>query len=315
MSEQPTVQREVIIVAYGFEYLVMAINNARSIRRTNPGLQVVLVTNQPRGLTVLEQEFDRVVFDEQPTDQNRLAKIRCHTVAQADHVFYLDADSEVLGDLSPAFDLLHHYDVLLRPFELPSKFSFELLPGLDARHFTLFMGCTIFFRRSAAAVALFERWEDRFVHSGLKRDQPSLARAVLDTTETRILPLNAMWGSLGHHGCGPPAWPGRLPAVVYHYADVVNDADVLRRCTSVLEDVLRVSPPELHLASDVVATVQRFRRLNSRWYRNPVTTRVVQRWWRAQDARAASGHAETRKKASAAAGRVLGRENPRLWED
>lgn len=38
---------EVITVAYGFEYLVMAVNAARSIRRTNPDLAVTLVTNAP----------------------------------------------------------------------------------------------------------------------------------------------------------------------------------------------------------------------------------------------------------------------------
>lgn len=40
---------EVVLVAYRFEYLVMAVNNARSIRRTNPEVSVTLVTNVPLG--------------------------------------------------------------------------------------------------------------------------------------------------------------------------------------------------------------------------------------------------------------------------
>jgi len=306
---------EVVIVAYGFEYLIMAINNARSIRRTNPGLTVTLVTNLPRTWTALEEDFDRVVFTDDPTEQNRLAKIRCPDVSRADRVLYLDADSEVHGDLSPAFDLLEHYDVLLRPFELPSKFGFELVPGLDARHYTMFMGCVLFFRRSEAALELFRRWEDRFTRSGLRRDQPALARAVLDTPSARILPLNAVWGALGHLGTGPSNWPGRIPPRIYHYADVSNDADVLSRCREALDDLVPRLPGGADLLPDVAATKRRFDRLASPWYRNRATNRLARRWWRYQDRRRDGAGDDTRKKRPEAAGNVLGFENERLWTD
>lgn len=306
---------EVVIVAYGFEYLVMAVNAARSIRRTNPSLAITLVTNAPAEWTALEQEFDRVVFREEDATLNRYAKIRSHHTTTADRVLYLDADSEILGDLTPAFDLLAEFDVLLRPFDLPGKFAFDLLPGIDGRLFPQFWGGGIFYRRSPAAIALLERWEDRYSASGLARDQPALARAVLDTQGVRILPMNAVWGAFSGDAARPPDWPKRPSPVIYHYADVSNDPAVLARCAAVLDDLLRRLPPSASDAEEVRATVRRFARLRSRRYQNRATRRLTLRWWLLRDRMGGLDARTARKKRPQGSGRSLTNEHQVIWDD
>ncbi len=307
---------EVVIVAYGFEYLVMAVNAARFIRRTNPGLTVRLITNAPASWSAIEREFDHVHFREDDAEQNRYAKIRSHRFAEAERVLYLDADSEVLGDLTPAFDLLGHFDVLLRPFELPSKFAFALTNEIHGTNFPLFMGGILFFRRNPAAIALFERWEDRYSRSGLARDQPALARAVLDTPEARILPMNTLWGTFSQgDGSGPATWPGRPSPRIYHYADLSNDPAVLGRCAQVLDELLPALPDDAKELTEVQDMIRRVSRLRSFGYRWRVTRNVMLRWWLLRDRMVGREARSTRTKQSRGSGRSLGSDNQPFWDD
>ncbi len=293
----------------------MAINAAKSIRRTNPGLAVVLVTNAPPSWKVLSDEFDRVVFQAEDSTRNRYAKIRSHMFATVDRVLYLDADSEVLSDLGPAFELLAHFDVLLRPFDLPGKFAFDLTPDIDGQLFPQFWGGGIFYRRGPASLAFFDRWEERYTASGLTRDQPSLARAVLDIPEVRILPSNAVWGSFAQGTGGPPSWPGRPSPAIYHYSDMSNDPAVLQRCAEVLDDLLPRLPSDARDSPEVRATVQRVTRLRSRLFQMRATRRLILRWWLLRDRRSMHGARSARKKHGQGSGKSLTREHQVIWED
>lgn len=289
----------------------MAVNNARTIRATNPGLTLTLVTNMPPTWDFLAAEFDRVVHEDAPDEANRLAKIGCPSTTTAERVLYLDADAEVLGDLTPAFAMLDDFDVLLRPFEMPSKFPHRLGPGLDGQLFPQFMGGILFFRRSPAALDLFRRWGSRYASAGLARDQPALARAVHDTPGLRLLPMNAVWGAFATPGNGYP--DGRVAPRIHHYADVSNDPEVLARCIGVLEDIVGRLPAAD--APQVAGTVRRLRRLASPLYRSRITNRAARAWWRARDRRAGLDGVDTRKKQPRTAGAALGDPQAPLWDD
>ena len=119
MSATVRPDREAVVIGYGFEYLVMALNCGRSIRATNPGLATTLITNVAIDPAVIADRFDRVVVRDEPADRNRLVKtsVLDHTVGE--RVLYVDADSEVVGDLDPAFRLLDRFDVVLRMQAIP----------------------------------------------------------------------------------------------------------------------------------------------------------------------------------------------------
>ena len=301
-----------MIVAYGFEYLVMAINNARSIRVTNPGLAVTLVTNAPQHWTFLAEDFDRVIHRDEPDEVNRLAKIRCHAFTTAQRVLYIDADAEVLGDLTPAFRLLDDYDVLLRPFDLPSKFPHQLGPDLDGQLFPQFMGGIWFFRRTAATIGFLERWEQRYLTAGLARDQPALARAVHDAVDVRFLPMNGVWGSFSRAAASRT----RPDPRIYHYADVSNDEAVLARCLGIVAELEgRIEPTDTAWREDVAVTARRLTRLASPWYRSPITNQIARRFWRWRDRSAGGSGIDTRKKQPRVLGSSLDSARGPLWSD
>ncbi len=256
-----------------------------------------------------------MVFKDEATGLNRYTKIRSHAVATAERVLYLDADSEILGDLTPAFDLLADFDLLLRPSDLPGKFAFELRPGVDGRLFPQFWGGVIFYRRGPAAIAFLERWEDRYTASGLAREQPALARAVLDMRDVRILPMNAVWGAFSDSTERPPEWPKRPPPATYHYADLSNDPAVLERCAAVLDDLLQHLPSSAADRPDVRMTILRIARLRSPWYRSRTTRRLALRWWLFRDRTNGREARTSRKKHPETVGRGLGFEHAVIWDD
>ncbi len=307
--------REVVIVAYSVEYVVMAINNARSIRRTNPGLTIRLIANAPESWRqTLEREVDVLDLRDEPDSANRSVKVDILAATRADRVLYLDADAEVHGDLGPGFVMLDHYDLLLRAFDLPSKFPHHLGPMLDGQLYPQYWSGMLFFRRSEPVAGLFQRWQQRYESAGLARDQPALARAVHDSTDLRILPMNAVWGIFS---ADVPRYPAARPQPrIYHYADVSNDATVLAACTRVLEE-LRASVPERSEWSEQLAgTARRFRRMRTVWYRSRLTNRAARRAWMIIDRLAGRPVMDVRKKRPQLAGRPLsGDGDGVLWPD
>ena len=122
-SAVKTPEVEVLVVGHGFKLVVVATNCARSIRRTNPGMPIRLVTNAPKAWAEpLRRKFDLLEFRDELEANNRAAKLAAFNWSSTERVLYLDADAEVCGDLLPAFRMLDAATVLLRPFDLPSRF-------------------------------------------------------------------------------------------------------------------------------------------------------------------------------------------------
>lgn len=306
---------EAILVAYGFEYLVMAVNNARSIRRTNPEVSVTLVTNVPLGWQeVLARDFDRLEFRDEPSSANRSAKLDVFGTSRADRVLYLDADAEVRGDLTPAFRMLADHDVLIRPFDLPSKFAHAIGPGMDGQQYPQYWGGMFFFRRTDEVQRFFTRWQDRFRTAGIARDQPALARAIHDSPELRVLPMNAMWGIFS---ADLPRYPPDRPAPrIYHYADVSNDAALLTACSAIAEELRSTIDVPAEWEAEVEETVRRLQRMGSLWFRSPLLNRPARRAWRTIDRLHGRPATDVRKKRPNVEGRSLGRESrTELWPD
>ena len=306
---------EAIVVAYGFEYLVMAVNNARSIRRMSPGVSLTLVSNAPPEWTeVLGQDFDRVDLREEPTEANRRAKLDVFEASRADRVLYLDADAEVRGDLAPAFRMLDDYDLLIRPFDLPSKFAHRIGCDLDGQLYPQYWGGMFFFRRTEEVRRFFDRWQERFRTGGISRDQPALARAIHDSSGLRVLPMNALWGIFSADLARYPK--DRPTPRIYHYADVSNDAALLDACTAIAEELRSTLPDHPGWRSEVDDTVRRMRRMRTIWYRNPLSNRAARRVWWTIDGALGRTVTDVRKKRPSVAGEPLERSRDRpLWTD
>jgi hypothetical protein len=315
----PRPDREAVIIGYGFEYLVMALNCARSIRATNPRLATTLVTNLPIDPGSVADRFDRVVVRDEPADQNRLVKtsILEHTTAAT--VLYVDADSEVVGDVDPAFRLLERFDVVLRMIAIPVNKPFELAPGIPGGVFPHLHGGMFLLRDDAPAHDFLATWQRRMLESGLSRDQPALARTVYDLPELRLIVLNAIW-SADEFEAETLFHPTKHePPRIRHYARPHTDLAVARRLHGTLEALLPLLPGALRsdpaVAADIARVQEKYRRLTHPLFASPLTRRAylaaAHRFgrWRS------GSEVDVTDRRATATGRAYTRDSGRLWQD
>ena len=253
-------EREVVVIGYGFEYLVMALNCARSIRASNSGLATTLITNVAIDPASVADRFNRVIVRDEPSDANRLVKtsVLDHTVAS--QVLYVDADSEVVGDLDPAFRLLERFDVVLRMHAVPVNKPFELAPGIPGGVFPHLHGGVFLLRDGAPAREFLAHWQRRMVQSGLSRDQPGLARTVFDLPDLRLVVVNAVW-SADEWEVAHLFNAKREPPRILHYAKPHHDLAAARRLRTTLEELLPTLPAAVRDEPDVARVQEKYRRI------------------------------------------------------
>jgi hypothetical protein len=188
-----------VYTAFGFEYLMLAAHSASTLKRHNPNLQTTVITNVPVEQIVQGQIplFDEIIYQDQPSAMNRAVKIQANLLSRYDKTLILDCDTEVWGDLSPIFKLLDDYDIAVRLLNRVTKASFEVCDGRMAHELNLSEWNTgvIFFRNTAKARELFERWREIFHREAMSRDQPAFMRAVLSTRGLCLLPLSPLWNA------------------------------------------------------------------------------------------------------------------------
>jgi hypothetical protein len=300
----------------------MALNCARSIRESNPGLTTVLITNIPIDPASVADRFDRVVLRDEPADRNRLVKTSILEHTTSAEVLYVDADSEVVGDLGPAFRLLDRFDVVLRMIASPVNKPFELAPGVPGGVFPHLHGGMFLLRDDAPARGFLANWQRRMLESGLSRDQPALARTVYDLPELRLIVLNAVWSADEFEAETLFDPTKHEPPRIRHYARPHTDLAVAHRLRATLEGFLPLAPlvpggtaHDVGLAADVVRVREKYRRLTHPLFASPLTRRVylsaAHRWcrWRR------GIEVDVIDRRAIAAGRAYTRDAGRLWED
>ncbi len=315
MSAATRPEREAVVIGYGFEYLVMALNCGRSIRETNPGLSTTLVTNVPIDPASVADCFDRVVVRDEPADRNRLVKtsVLDHTTAQ--HALYVDADSEVTGDLDPAFRLLDRFDVVLRMHAIPVNKPFELAPSIPGAVFPHLSGGMFLLRDEGPARAFLAQWQRRMVESGLARDQPALARTVYDLPDLRAIVLNAIWSANEWEEATLFDPAKHEPPRIRHYARPHLDLAVARRLRATFETLLPSLPSEVRDSDDVARVGEKYRRITHPLFASPLTRRaylaLAHRWGMLRH----GIEVDVTDRRAIAQGRAYTRDAGRLWED
>ena len=315
MSAATRPEREAVVIGYGFEYLVMALNCGRSIRASNPGLATALITNVPIDAASVADRFDRVVIRDEPTDRNRLVKtsVLDHTVGE--RVLYVDADSEVVGDLDPAFRLLERFDVVLRIQAVPVNKPFELADGIPGGVFPHLHGGVFLLRAGDAARTFLAHWQRRMVESGLSRDQPALARTVYDLPDLRAIVLNAIWSADEWEAATLFDAAKHEPPRIRHYARPHLDLAVARRLRATFATLLPSLPSEVRDSVDVARVGEKYRRITHPLFASPLTRRVylalAHRWGRLRR----GIEVDVTDRRAIAQGQAYTRDAGRLWED
>jgi len=305
---------EVMLVGYGLEYLLMACNAARSLQATNPDLRRVLVTNVPVDPEVLAGRFDRVVVRDEPAARNRFVKTSILDHASADRVMYVDADAEVVGDLTPAFALLDRFDVVLRMHATPVNKPFELADGIPGGVFPHLHGGVFWLSDGDAARGFLATWQRRMVESGLDRDQPALARTVYDLPELRALVLNSVW-SADPFEAATLHRPGREAPRILHYGKPHHALDVAHRLRAELEPLLPLLPADVRASEAAQRVQEKYRRLTSPLFRTALTRRAYLSFAHRTARLRGRPDVDVMDRGAVAEGRAYQRDAGRLWAD
>ena len=195
----------VLYVAFGWPYLLLALESMRTVRANCPGLQIAtvsspdLIASLPEDLLELSDTWEAVDI---PTDENRQVKTCADLHSPFGRTVMLDADTMVVQDLRPMFDWLDHFDIgfKLNDVRLGSAGNIEKgnMPVLDGRwrvdDLPHWNGAVCLFRSSPATREFFDLWNRRFDEIGSKYDQVSLVDALF-LSAARLLSFDYRWNS------------------------------------------------------------------------------------------------------------------------
>ena len=307
-------EREAVVVGYGFEYLVMALNCGRSIRETNPGLATTLVTNVPIDPASVADRFDRVLVRDEPADRNRLTKTSVLDVVEASKMIYLDADAEVVGDLDPLFTLLDRFDIVLRMHPVPVSKPFELAPGIPGQLFPNLTGGMFLLRNGEPGRRFLAQWQRRLVESGLDRDHPALARAVLDLPDLRLLTVNAVWLANEFEHAALFTAKHAAPRI-RHYSRPERDPEVAHRLRVTLDALLPTLPAAVLADPDVERVREKYRRITHPLFTMKATRHAYLAVMGRIDGFRGRQPVDVLDRRAQAQGRAYTGGDGRLWED
>ncbi len=279
-------QYELIYVAFGYEYLLMAAHSAASAKNNNQGIKCSVITNikfdNQKVKTV--SPFDNIIFVDKSSDLNREIKTNVVNYASAEYCAYIDCDTEILGSLEPIFKCLEAFDFAMKLNVRPTPKIYEIAPGIPYNLFSSWNGGVIFFRNNSKAREFFKKWAELFKLEGKTNDQPTLARAVFETPDIKLLTLNSIWNTFPidlrflrsrskesriWHYRNPNEWPKVAPAILQMHG--IFSMSLIDPTTSLLQEVATVE--------------QRYKLLSSTFYRycvkHPSLVKVFKHYVRA----------------------------------
>jgi len=152
-STLSSADRGVIYVCVGKRYLDESTFSAASLRKTNPGLPVYLLTDTP-----LENssDWDKVIHID-ATMPGSAMKLHMDQ-APWSRCLFIDSDTMVIGSLDPLFALLDRFEFLAMQHSGGLHYTFPGIPNT----FPEFNSGVIAWRRSERTTAFFARWRELY---------------------------------------------------------------------------------------------------------------------------------------------------------
>ncbi len=157
----------VIYVATGADYVDLACASAASLRDSNPGLAVDLFTDDldAKGLGVFDQVHAVPLV-------HRRAKLECLALSRFERTLFLDSDTLVVGELGDVWDVLERFDLALaHDVRRASDLVREGLEVVTPYAFGQMNSGVMLYRQGAVTDAFFAEWARRYHVAGVARDQ------------------------------------------------------------------------------------------------------------------------------------------------
>lgn len=193
-DNEKQVDRGIIYVAFGYQYIIQAFHSIKTLRKFNKRLPVTLVTNCKIEAD-LENGISLKIVDA-PNSENRIFKTGVYKLSPYLKTLFVDCDTEFHQDPEVGFDFLDHNHIAIRPEPPPYSMSVTETNKPEAGFLMTLYGefnsGVIFFKKDPVTQSLFESWNaETLKHPA--RDQKHFLRALNRTKSINIWPLGAAW--------------------------------------------------------------------------------------------------------------------------
>lgn len=177
----------VVYIAFGADYLAMALHSARSLRSVGCELPVHMVTNvRPRDGRRLIDGIGGLTFHilKATRSSNRLIKTSQNDYSPFLTTLYVDCDTEFLEDPEESLRSFEGTDLVLRKLTKAlspkgTKGRLEVHDGMPASRLPHWNSSVIVYRRTSAVDSFFAYWHGAFIRQGFSYDQIALVEAAL----------------------------------------------------------------------------------------------------------------------------------------
>jgi hypothetical protein len=243
----------VIYLAFGYEYVVQAIQSACSLKSIHPELSITIATNIPlkQGIpssisynnTVIGTKlFDEVVYIKDTDGSNRNYKTSINTYSPYKKTLFLDSDTIIKDEIISGFKIFDYADLaaLYRPTAsgpMVDSWTGEIhVEGLDIDTISSFYSGVIFFNTDTTE-NFFDKWNEKYKLFGYKFDQFSFTHSII-TSDIKFLPIPAAWNAMDGHINSYEKFDNN-----YDYKDNIKILTkiILRYATSIITQLLEES--------------------------------------------------------------------------
>jgi len=164
----------VVFITAGVTYTRDACDAARSVRDTNPTLQIDLFCDVPS--SVPDGVFDQIHLIERP---HRRSKVDCLPLSRFERTLYLDSDIRVVNDLISMFGLLDRFDFAAAHAHARNRSQTNAVWRHEIPDaFPQLNGGVLLFRKCDKVHQLLKDWAQSFSDAGFAKDQVTLRELV-----------------------------------------------------------------------------------------------------------------------------------------
>ena len=233
-----------IWVAFGPDFLMMAIHSARTFKENNPGRETAVITNIEISECTVEEEsvFDHIIGVAAENKQAFMWKLFIDRHTPFEKAVFLDADTEIRRNLDPVFRVLGKYPFAICPRETPCNKKGYLWEDINLSESGLreFNSGVFAYDLSDARVHdFFNRLRNIFDQRDETVDQPSFMLAVYEDPAFPVAPLSVEWNATNRRN-EARAFIEKFPerVGVYHYREPLRHLDVARGFMSTANEVI-----------------------------------------------------------------------------
>jgi hypothetical protein len=185
--------RGVLYLASGRKYIEDAVSSAKSLKRYNPHIPVILYTDEDICLDI----FDRIIPLDSPINEMG------DSILSGKHLpfnknLYIDVDTHICGDISGIFELLNKYELAVAPNASGLQWNSDIYDdnNISLPHtFPEFNTGVIGYTDCNSVVQFFDDWKTQYNVQNqdmvnYKTNQPSFRTALFnsDINYTTLLP-------------------------------------------------------------------------------------------------------------------------------